>query len=86
MSYLTDDKPRRRMEIGLVAYGADGHNSSLVFVRVPTERGRWVLTDRCVIEVPCTFCGANLGEPCRRGNGSGPLKHGAGTHWRRRAD
>lgn len=81
------------MTIGLVAYSV---NPSMVFVRVPTERGRYVLTDRCVAEVPCEVCGATVGEPCRRGQWwkgrrhewmegfPGPPKHGAGTHARRR--
>lgn len=83
-----DPGPRRAVfSIGLVAYGLDGPDPSLVFVRVPTERGRWVLTDRCVVEVACYVCGANVGEPCRRGRGQGAfLKHGAGTHCRRRED
>lgn len=74
--------------IGLVAYGIDGPNPNLVFVRVPTERGRWVLTDRCVVEVPCSRCGAIVGEPCRRNWGfrfrTKALSHGAGTHADRR--
>lgn len=37
-----------------------------VFVRVPNERGRWVLTDRCVVEVTCPICGALKGVPCWR--------------------
>lgn len=81
------------MTIGLVAYSV---NPSLVFVRVPTERGRYLLTDRCVVEVPCEVCGATIGEPCRRGQWwkgrrnewmegfPGPPKHGVGTHARRR--
>lgn len=37
-----------------------------VFVKVPNERGRWMLAQRCVVEVPCTQCGAAKGEPCFR--------------------
>jgi len=51
MSAPVIESPLRAMHIGLVAYGIDGPHPSLVFVRVPTERGRWVLTDRCVVEV-----------------------------------
>ena len=81
------------LTIGLVAYQV---NPSMVFVRVPTERGRYLLTDRCVVEVPCEVCGAIVGEPCRRGQWwkgrrnewmegfPGPPKHGVGTHARRR--
>ena len=87
MSTPVTESPARQMQIGLVAYGIDGPNPSLVFVRVPTERGRWLLTDRCVVEVACDMCGATVGEPCRRGfRNSRTLKHGAGTHaWRRDA-
>lgn len=46
MSIPVRDFQHQTMQIGLIAYGIDGPNPSLVFVRVPTERGRWVLTDR----------------------------------------
>lgn len=80
------------LTIGLTAYTV---NPSMVFVRVPTERGRYMLTDRCVVEVDCPFCGATVGEPCRRGSlwnrrrdpgvwAGVPPKHGAGTHADRR--
>jgi hypothetical protein len=82
------------LTIGLVAYQV---NPSMVFVRVPTERGRYLLTDRCVVEVPCGHCGAMVGEPCRRGTwwrhvrqpewiAAGPPKHGVGVHVCRRDD
>lgn len=47
------------LTIGLTAYTV---NPTMVFVRVPTERGRYVLTDRCVVEVDCPVCGAVTGE------------------------
>ncbi|NID15022.1 zinc finger domain-containing protein [Luteibacter yeojuensis] len=50
------------INIGLTAYHAVGN---LVFVKVPSERGRYMLTDLCVIAVPCPLCGAVVGEPCR---------------------
>lgn len=53
------------LNIGLVAYHAVGN---LAFVRVPSERGRYMLTDLCVIAVPCPNCGAVIGEPCRSGS------------------
>ena len=53
------------LNIGLVAYHCTGN---LAFVRVPSERGRYMLTDLCVIAVPCPMCGAVIGEPCRRGS------------------
>lgn len=87
MSAPVIESPLRAMHIGLVAYGIDGPHPSLVFVRVPTERGRWVLTDRCVVEVACRLCGAVVGEPCRRSwKHNRVLQHGAGTHWHRRDD
>lgn len=53
------------LNIGLVAYHAVGN---LAFVRVPSERGRYMLTDLCVIAVACPNCGAVIGEPCRSGH------------------
>lgn len=53
----------KSLNIGVIAYGID---PSMVMVRVPNERGRWLLTDRCVVEVDCPLCGAVAGEPCRR--------------------
>lgn len=84
MSYPATQVHPTQFVIGLVAYGVDGPDPSLVLVRVPSERGRWVMTDRCVVEFPCPHCNAVVGEPCRRGNGNNRLKHGAGTHWKRR--
>lgn len=82
MSHEMPPLAPRAMTIGLFAYSV---TPSLVFVRVPTERGRWILTDRCVVEVPCPYCKAVVGEPCRRHYDSG-VKHGIGTHFRRRSD
>lgn len=53
----------KSLNIGIVAYGVD---PSIVFVRVPNERGRWMMVDRCVVEVDCPHCHAVAGEPCRR--------------------
>lgn len=50
------------LTVGLVAYGVD---PSLVFVRMPDERGRWGLVHRCVAEVECPRCGSERGVPCR---------------------
>jgi hypothetical protein len=52
---------------------------ALVFVRVPNERGRYMLTDRCVVEAPCPSCQSIKGEPCK----SGTL-YTVGVHWNRR--
>lgn len=83
------------LNIGLVAYHAVGN---LAFVKVPSERGRYMLTDLCVIAVPCPMCGAMTGEPCRRGswyNGQPYLTrmgadarnggHGCGVHVARKS-
>ena len=53
----------KSLNIGVVAYGID---PSLVMVRVPNEKGRFLLTKRCVVEVDCPLCKAVAGEPCRR--------------------
>lgn len=50
------------LNIGLVAYAV---TPELVFVRAPTERGRWMLVCRSVVEVDCEYCGAITGEPCK---------------------
>lgn len=52
------------LNIGVLAYGL---TPGLVFVRIPNERGRWLLVDRAVVEVDCPACGAITGEPCRHG-------------------
>lgn len=77
------------LSIGLVAYHAVGN---LAFVKVPSERGRYLLTDLCVIAVACPNCGAVIGEPCRSGSwyngqptlrwnrGIGTQGHGTSVH------
>lgn len=70
------------LNIGLVAYGID---PSMVMVRVPNERGRWVLTKRCVIEVACPLCLSVVGEPCnsarrRWRDATGPVRYTSGIH------
>ncbi|NKF21531.1 zinc finger domain-containing protein [Solimonas marina] len=72
------------LQIGLIAYQA---TPNLVFVRIPNEKGRWMLTDRCVAEVDCSYCGSVAGEPCKnRGSywDGSPLRYRAGTHSARR--
>lgn len=66
--------------IGLVAYCALPPH--LVFVRVPNEPGRWLLTDRCVVDVACPVCHMQAGEPCVSRPGS--RRYGVGTHADRR--
>lgn len=75
----------KSLNIGLVAYGLD---TSKAFVRVPNERGRWMLTDRCVVEVDCPHCKAVAGEPCRQVQTSwrrmdqphDPIRYGISVH------
>lgn len=63
--------------IGLVAYCALPPN--MVFVRVPNERARWMITHRCVVDVACAWCKAVAGEPCKTRN-----RYSVGTHCARR--
>jgi hypothetical protein len=81
----TDDTcepvPPRMSRIGLVAYCALPPLS--VFVRVPNEPGRWMITHRCVVEVDCTYCKAIVGEPCH--NMKLVKRYRNGTHTYRRA-
>lgn len=55
--------PARSLNIGLVAYEC---LPGLVFVRAPNERGRWMLVNRCVIDVDCPDCKSITGEPCKK--------------------
>jgi hypothetical protein len=48
------------LTIGLVAYHAVGN---LAFVHVPSERGRYLLTDISVIVVACPRCDTVIGDP-----------------------
>lgn len=48
--------------IKLVAYG--DADPAFAFVGVPNEKGRYMRTARCVVEVCCPFCKAAIGEPC----------------------
>jgi len=53
--------PTAHDRISVVAYEA---LPNLVFVRVPNERARYMLTDISVALRGCPHCGARLGEPC----------------------
>lgn len=82
---MTDEEscepvPPRMSRIGLVAYCALPPLS--VFVRIPNEPGRWILTHRCVVEVPCPVCHAVEGEPCH--DRKQTRRYGTGTHADRR--
>lgn len=75
------EKPRGSLNISVVAYEC---LPGAVFVRVPNERGRWLMTDRCVAEVGCPSCGALTGEPCHNGRSGAYLRYHVSTHCRRR--
>lgn len=49
--------------ISLVAF--ESRWPQFVFVAIPDTRGRYVRTHPCVITVPCGYCGAVVGEPCK---------------------
>lgn len=74
--------PRRSLNIGIVAYECI---PGLVFVRVPNERARYMLVERCVAEVDCEHCNAVAGEPCKRTYSTG-VTYSVGTHAVRRGD
>ena len=90
---MTACPPTRSLNVGMVAYGL---TPELAMVRVPSERGRWMLVHWCVVAVDCTLCGAISGEPCRsnhyqlkRQSARFPtvaVRHGIGTHAVRRTD
>lgn len=63
--------------IQLVAF--EDRKPGFIFVAVPDERGRYLRTDACVALVPCPFCKAVKGEPCKSKQG-----YGGGTHHHRR--
>ena len=69
-------------QISLVAY--ETRDPRKVFVKVPNQRGRWMLTDRCVVEVACKFCGSAIGEPCRSKCHGGRHDYTVDTHYHRR--
>lgn len=67
--------------ISLVAY--ESRRKQLVFVKVPDERGRYVLTSRSVVEVACSHCHVVVGEPCRTKQGYAVTVHYARDNaWR----
>jgi hypothetical protein len=49
--------------ISLVAYNLI---PGKIFVKDPSLRGRWMITDICVAYEPCPHCKALIGEPCYR--------------------
>jgi len=50
------------------------------FVKHPVLRGLWIKTHPCVGLVACSYCGAEVDEPCRAGRGGWI----SGTHVARR--
>lgn len=66
-------------KIHLLAY--EWRQKGKVFVSVPDETARWMLTDRCVIEVPCSYCGSMVCEPCKSMRG-----YMIDTHYQRRRE
>lgn len=69
--------------IGLIAYGI---TKTHIMVRVPNERGRWLLTHRAVAVVACRCCGAIAGEPCHNMRGGSARRYWTETHVIRRDD
>ena len=57
--------PARCQNPRITLYAYESRDPGKVFVRIPNEQGRWVLTDVCVVEVPCPICEALVGEPCK---------------------
>jgi hypothetical protein len=68
-------------KITLVAY--EDRQGAFVFVAVPTARGRYVRTDKCVTLCSCPICGSVTGEPCKF-SGATEDGYGGGTHAARR--
>lgn len=63
--------------IQLIAY--ESRNPAKIFVAIPDQRGRYILTDRSVAMVPCEHCKSMVGEPCKS-----RLGYSGGTHYTRR--
>lgn len=63
--------------IRLIAY--ESRNPAQIFVAVPDQRGRYILTDRSVAMVACPQCKSVVAEPCRS-----RLGYCGGTHYARR--
>jgi hypothetical protein len=72
--------------VKMIAY--ESRDPLRVFVAVPNEKGRYVLTDRCVAFVACPHCGSAQYEPCRSHTGGSRAlvdpKYTAQTHYDRR--
>lgn len=67
--------------IHLVAF--EERQGSMVFVAIPNERGRYIRTDKSVVQVSCSLCRATVGEPCKTHSSTGD-GYGCGTHAVRR--
>ena len=77
---VTTEVPPASIRLGLVAY--EFVPDKLVFVRIPNEPGRWVLTHHSVAKVACPWCRAVVGEPCFTGKGAdvADRRYTAGTY------
>lgn len=53
-----------------------------VFVAIPNERGRYMKTSVCVVQVACPACEAAIGEPCRVRRG-GQWQYNTTVHYKR---
>ena len=70
--------------IKMIAY--ESRDPDRIFVAVPDERGRYVLTDRSVAYVACPLCKSLQYEPCKGHSTSGKgNRYAAGTHHQRRS-
>lgn len=72
--------------VSLIAW--EDRQAAFIFVRVPTEYGRYMRTDKSVALAPCERCNSTVGEPCkgwRKDNASFGKYHAATHAVRRRA-
>lgn len=69
--------------ITLVAW--EDRQGNFVFVADPSQRGRYIRTDRSVLQVECPLCKAAVGEPCKTIRHKVPVYAGL-THYIRRRE
>lgn len=68
------------------AYLVRAGTQLIAFVSTPFN---WIRTHWCVLVVPCSYCGAKIGEPCTQVGATRRSLNGlpkSSTHWMRRAD
>lgn len=73
----------RMPSVTLVAF--QDRTAGFIFVKIPTEHGRYLRTHPCVAHVPCSRCDATVGEPCKSW-GKRPGRYSGATHADRRGD